>query len=195
MDTRDTLSAITEVETPRPSDSESTNDNPSLSDATKTEEEPKHDGPSAVRRTTLVVSMFMALFLPALDQTIISTALPRIMYSLGAGSSNEGYTWIGSAYALAQAVVMPFFGQASEAFGRKWTFLAAISIFTVGSCLCGASQSVSMLIASRVIQGAGAGGITALVYILIGDLVGTRFAACQIAESDAVLDAARTLIA
>jgi MFS family permease len=69
---------------------------------------------------------------------------------------------------------MPFFGQASEVFGRKWTFLAAISIFMAGSCLCGASQDVAMLIASRAVQGMGAGGITGLVIILIGDLVGTR---------------------
>lgn len=128
-----------------------------------------------VRHAVLVTSMFMTLFLPALDQTIVSTALPNIMTSLGAPStSNSGYTWVGSAYALAQAVVMPFFGQASEVFGRKSTFLAAISIFMAGSCLCGASQDVAMLIASRTVQGMGAGGITGLVIILIGDLVGTR---------------------
>lgn len=126
------------------------------------------------RRMILVASMFMTLFLPALDQTIVSTALPKIMPSLHAESSNAGYTWVGSAYALAQAVVQPLFGQASEAFGRKPAFMAAIIVFTLGSALCGAAQNIGWLIAARTVQGIGAGGITSLVFILIGDLVGTR---------------------
>lgn len=131
---------------------------------------------SKARHTILIVSIFMTLFLPALDQTIVSTALPKIIASLPAGGylASAGYTWVGSAYALASAVVMPLFGQLSEVFGRKWVFLSAIVIFMVGSCLCGASQDVAMLIASRSIQGVGAGGILGLVMIIIGDLVGTR---------------------
>ncbi|CAM1501693.1 Fc.00g036770.m01.CDS01 [Cosmosporella sp. VM-42] len=141
--------------------------------------EPTATSDEAVERSTwrhgvLVASMFMALFLPALDQTIVSTALPKIMPSLNAAASDQGYTWIGSAYALAQAVVLPLFGQTSEAFGRKSAFLTAITIFTVGSALCGAAQTIGWLIAARAVQGIGAGGITSLVFILIGDLVGTR---------------------
>ncbi|KAF7554434.1 hypothetical protein G7Z17_g2887 [Cylindrodendrum hubeiense] len=149
----------------------------SSDDETAAPEELKSDvevGHSPWRHLVLVASMFMTLFLPALDQTIVSTALPKIMTNLGAADSNEGYTWIGSAYALAQAVVQPLFGQASEAFGRKWAFLTAITIFTLGSALCGAAQNVRWLIAARVIQGIGGGGITSLVFILIGDIVGTR---------------------
>lgn len=164
-----------QVDTPYHTDSEST------SGTLTAPEPPKDDDPSQsrhglskVRHIVLVGSMFLTLFLPALDQTIVSTALPKIMNSLGGSSSNSGYTWVGSGYALTQAVVMPLFGQASEVFGRKWAFVAAISIFMAGSCLCGASQNVSMLVASRMVQGMGAGGITALVIILIGDLVGTR---------------------
>lgn len=131
---------------------------------------------SKARHVILLVSIFMALFLPALDQTIVSTALPKIIASLPSGGSlaSSGYTWVGSSYALASAVVMPFYGQVSEIFGRKWVFLSAIVIFMVGSCLCGVSQNVSMLIASRSVQGVGAGGILGLVMIIIGDLVGTR---------------------
>lgn len=139
------------------------------------------EGLSKARHMILVASMFLTLFLPALDQTIVSTALPRILSSLSAAGGNDsdaGYTWIGSAYALAQAVVLPVFGQVSEVVGRKWTFLTAIAIFTIGSALCGASQNVTMLIASRTVQGVGAGGVTSLVLILIGDLVGTRLIAC-----------------
>ncbi|ROV94790.1 hypothetical protein VMCG_08842 [Cytospora schulzeri] len=172
------LSRIEEVDTPYQTDVDSTDGTTlqSSQDAPGEEDDPSTPptGRSKARHAILIASMFMTLFLPALDQTIVSTALPNIMISLGAASSNSGYTWVGSAYALAQAVVMPFFGQASEVFGRKWTFLAAISIFMLGSCLCGASQDVPMLIASRTVQGMGAGGITGLVIILIGDLVGTR---------------------
>lgn len=134
-------------------------------------------GMSKARYVILVTSIFMTLFLPALDQTIVSTALPKIIASLPAGGSfaGSGYTWVGSSYALASAVVMPLYGQLSEVFGRKWVFLSAIVIFMVGSCLCGASQDVAMLIASRGIQGVGAGGILGLVMIIIGDLVGTRY--------------------
>lgn len=164
-----------QVDTTYHTDSEST------SGTLTAPEPPKDDDPSStrhglsrVRHIVLVGSMFLTLFLPALDQTIVSTALPKIMNSLGGSSSNSGYTWVGSGYALTQAVVMPLFGQASEVFGRKWAFVAAISVFMAGSCLCGASQDVPMLVASRMVQGVGAGGITALVIILIGDLVGTR---------------------
>lgn len=156
-------------------------DSESTSGTLTAQELPKEDdqsssrhGLSKIRHMILVGSMFLTLFLPALDQTIVSTALPKIMTSLGGASSNSGYTWVGSGYALTQAVVMPLFGQASEVFGRKWAFVAAITVFMAGSALCGASQDVSMLIASRMVQGVGAGGITALVIILIGDLVGTR---------------------
>lgn len=126
------------------------------------------------RRTVLVLSLFLTLFLPALDQTIVSTALPRILSDLGAASSGGYYAWVGTAFALAQAVVQPAFGQAAEALGRKGAFLAAVAVFTLGSALCGAARSAPMLVAARVVQGAGGGGITSLVYILIGDLVGTR---------------------
>lgn len=148
-------------------------DEMSIEQVSGTEDPPK--SLPRVRHAILVSSIFLTLFLPALDQTIVSTALPSIMASLGATSSQDyGYTWIGSAYAIASAVVMPVLGQCSEVLGRRWVFLAAILIFMAGSALCGASVSVAMLIASRTVQGVGAGGILGLVMILIGDLVSTR---------------------
>lgn len=163
-----------QVDTHYQTDSESTSGTLTAPEPPKEDDSSSRHGLSKVRHMILVGSMFLTLFLPALDQTIVSTALPKIMNSLGGASSNSAYTWVGSGYALTQAVVMPLFGQASEVFGRKWAFVAAIAIFMAGSCLCGASQNVSMLVASRMVQGMGAGGITALVIILIGDLVGTR---------------------
>lgn len=148
-------------------------------DVISTEEESITEVPpqnlSSARHAILISSIFLTLFLPALDQTIVSTALPSIMASLGATSSQDyGYTWTGSAYAIASAVVMPLLGQCSEVLGRRWVFLAAIVIFMTGSALCAASVSVAMLIVSRTVQGVGAGGILGLVMILIGDLVSTR---------------------
>jgi len=162
------------VDTQYHTDSESTSGTLTAQEPPKDDDQQSRHGLSKIRHIVLVGSMFLTLFLPALDQTIVSTALPKIMTSLGGASSNSGYTWVGSGYALTQAVVMPLFGQGSEVFGRKWAFVAAIVIFMAGSCMCGASQNVSMLIASRMVQGVGAGGITALVIILIGDLVGVR---------------------
>lgn len=69
---------------------------------------------------------------------------------------------------------MPLYTQASRFFGRKWTLLCAISVFLLGSVLCGCANSMTVLIAGRVVQGFGAGGIMTLVYILIGDLVSTK---------------------
>jgi Na+/melibiose symporter-like transporter len=130
---------------------------------------------SPARRALLILGMFMSLFLSALDQTIVATALPTITADLlGKGSNEGGYTWVGSAFSLAQAVVLPIYGQAAELLGRRWTFLLAIAVFLVGSVLCGSAVNLPMLIAARVIQGIGAGGITSLVFILIGDLVSTK---------------------
>ncbi|POS75852.1 hypothetical protein DHEL01_v205758 [Diaporthe helianthi] len=171
--------AAAHVDTHYHTDSESTSGTLTATEAPKDDDKDNDSrhGLSKIRHMVLVGSMFLTLFLPALDQTIVSTALPKIMTSLGSAggpSSNSGYTWVGSGYALTQAVVMPLFGQASEVFGRKWAFVAAISVFMAGSGLCGAAQDVAMLVAARMVQGVGAGGITALVIILIGDLVGTR---------------------
>ncbi|KAI1625193.1 major facilitator superfamily domain-containing protein [Exophiala viscosa] len=127
---------------------------------------------SSVRLFFILVGMFLSQFLSALDQTIVTGALPHITAELD--SSGSGYTWVGSAFALAQTVVLPIYTQAGTFFGRKWTLLCAISIFLFGSILCGCADSMTVLVAGRVVQGVGAGGILTLVYILIGDLVSTK---------------------
>ncbi|EXJ81528.1 hypothetical protein A1O1_07592 [Capronia coronata CBS 617.96] len=135
-------------------------------------ETPRTTSQSSVRRFLILVGMFLSLFISALDQTIVTGALPYIAADLG--SSGSGYTWVGSAFALAQFAVLPLFTQAGGFFGRKWTLLCAISVFLLGSVLCGCANSMTVLIAARVVQGVGAGGIITLVYILIGDLVSTK---------------------
>ncbi|KAK0723356.1 major facilitator superfamily-domain-containing protein, partial [Lasiosphaeria miniovina] len=120
------------------------------------------------RQTTVaVLSLGAILFLTALDVTIISTAVPRIADEFG---SALGYTWVGSAYVLAHAAVVPVWGRMSDIFGRKPVVLAALAAFALGSLLCGVAVSMAMLLAGRAAQGVGAGGVLTLVYVCISDL-------------------------
>jgi predicted MFS family arabinose efflux permease len=124
-----------------------------------------------LQRVAIFGGIFTALFLGALDQTIVTTALPKIASDF---QSNSGYTWVGTSFTLASAAVLPLYGQAANIWGRKWCMLTAIALFALGSALCGSSQSMTMLIASRAVQGLGAGGISGLAFVLIGDMVSTR---------------------
>ena len=109
----------------------------------------------------------MAVFLAALDITIVSTALPTISDHF---RSTSGYTWIGSAFLLAAAIVAPSYGKFSDIWGRKAILLIAVAIFIIGSAISGAAVSITMLIIGRAVQGLGAGGLLTLVSIVVGDL-------------------------
>jgi MFS family permease len=113
-----------------------------------------------------------AVFLAALDITIVSTALPTISDYF---QSTSGYTWIGSAFLLAAAVVAPSWAKFSDVWGRKVILQIAVATFFLGSALCGAAVSITMLIVGRVIQGVGAGGLLSLVSIVIGDIFSQRY--------------------
>lgn len=113
----------------------------------------------------------MAVFLAALDITIVSTALPTISDHF---HSTSGYAWIGSAFLLAAAVVAPSWGKFSDIWGRKVILLIATAVFFLGSALCGAAVSLPMLLVGRSIQGVGAGGLLSLVSIVVGDLFSPR---------------------
>ncbi|ORY80421.1 major facilitator superfamily domain-containing protein [Protomyces lactucae-debilis] len=113
--------------------------------------------------------LMLTVFLAALDQTIVATALPTIAQDLGA-NENE-YAWIGSAYLLTSAALVPLWGTLSNIVGRKPILYGSIFVFLVGSALCGASQSMGMLIASRAIQGIGGGGLITMCQIVISDIV------------------------
>lgn len=108
------------------------------------------------------------VFLAALDQTIVSTALPVIVSDF---DSLQDYSWVGVAYLLTSVALLPINSAMSEIFGRKPVLFTAIGIFLVGSALCGASQSMNMLIVSRAVQGIGGGGIMGLVMVVISDIV------------------------
>ena len=107
--------------------------------------------------------------LAALDQTIVSTALPVISQRLD-GNSGQ-YSWVGSAYLLASTSLIPLYGRLSDLTGRKPLLYIATIIFLLGSALCGAAQNMAWLDAARGIQGIGGGGIIALINIIIGDIV------------------------
>lgn len=109
--------------------------------------------------------------LAALDQSIVATALPRIVSELGGVSH---ISWVVTAYVLASIAAMPLYGKLSDQHGRKKMIYAAIAIFLLGSTLSGLSQSMSQLIAFRAVQGLGAGGLIPMSQIVIADLVPPR---------------------
>jgi fucose permease len=126
---------------------------------------------TALETTIIMLSLCASVFLAALDTTIITTALPTISEYF---HSNAGYTWIGSAYLLANAASTPSWGKFSDIWGRKPILLVAAAIFFIGSLLAGVSVSIGMLIAARAIQGIGGGGLIILVNICISDLFSMR---------------------
>jgi EmrB/QacA subfamily drug resistance transporter len=111
------------------------------------------------------------MFLAALDQTIVSTALKRIVEDL---DGLNHYTWVVTAYLLTSTASTPLYGKLSDIFGRRPVFQFSISIFLIGSLFAGMSVNMTMLIATRAIQGIGAGGLMALVFAIIGDIIPPR---------------------
>ena len=143
---------------------------------------PKHQQPSAAADVTpetdpnsmprrhIVLTMgglMLALFLASLDQTIVSTAMPRIVADLG---GFDRFTWVTTAYLVASTTVVPIVGRLSDLYGRKAFFLGGICVFLAGSVLAGVSQSMNQLIAFRAIQGIGGGTIMAMSMTTVGDL-------------------------
>jgi len=131
----------------------------------------KKDEEHVVPKNRLGIVFFglmCTVFLAALDQTIVATALPTIVADLGGGNN---YSWVGSAYMLASASLGPLYGKLSNIVGRKPILYGSIIIFLIGSALCGAAQNMTWLIVCRAVQGIGGGGIIQLVQITISDIV------------------------
>ena len=116
-------------------------------------------------------AIMVAILLAALDQTIVATALPAIVDDLGGLTS---YSWVITSYILAMTVTVPLYGKLGDIYGRRLLWLVAISIFLVGSALCGLAQTMNQLVAFRVVQGMGAGGLFALAHATIGVIVPPR---------------------
>src|SRR5512133_411072 len=115
--------------------------------------------------------LMVALLLAAIDQTIVATALPKVVSDLGGITQ---YTWVFTAYMLGSTVTVPLYGKLGDVHGRKPLFIVAIVIFLVGSALCGAAQNMWELVIFRAVQGVGAGGIFPLTLAMIGMIVPPR---------------------
>jgi EmrB/QacA subfamily drug resistance transporter len=111
--------------------------------------------------------VMLAMFLSSLDQTIVGTAMPRIISDLGGFTQ---YTWVTIAYMIASTVAVPITGKLIDMYGRKTLYLVGIGIFVLGSLLSGLSQTMTQIIAFRGFQGIGAGIMMAIAFTVIGDL-------------------------
>src|SRR4051812_35482548 len=121
------------------------------------------------RRLGLVIgALLVVMLLASLDQTIVSTALPTIVRDLG---GLEHISWVVTAYLLAITIVTPLYGKLGDMYGRKVVLQVALTIFLIGSALCGLSQGMTELIAFRFVQGLGGGGLMVSAQAAIGDVV------------------------
>lgn len=116
----------------------------------------------------VVLSIGMLLLLAALDQTIVSTALPTIVADLG---GLDHLSWVVTAYVLTSTVVAPIYGKMGDLYGRRNMVFVSVAIFLFGSMLCGIAGSMSFLILSRAIQGLGGGGLFVLALSVVGDAI------------------------
>ncbi|KAG9062079.1 hypothetical protein KI688_006803 [Linnemannia hyalina] len=124
-----------------------------------------------LRRALVFLGITVTLFLAALDQTIVTTTLPSIAKDF---DNFSDISWVGTAYLLTTTAVQPLYGVAADLAGRKRAMMFACVVFLLGSALCGAAQSMIMLIIGRAVQGLGGSGIIALSMILVADIVPLR---------------------
>src|ERR1700761_7121886 len=120
---------------------------------------------------TILMSLLVTMFLAALDQTIVATALPTIGRQFRDVSN---LSWVITAYLLASTAVAPLFGTLSDIYGRRAMVIAALSLFIAGSVLCALAPSMPVLIVARGLQGLGGGGIMPVVQTVISDVVSPR---------------------
>ncbi|MCG7210117.1 MDR family MFS transporter [Streptomyces arenae] len=133
--------------------------------------DPQTPAGSRHRVRVSIAALLLGMLISALDQTIVSTALPTIVSDLG-GMSH--LSWVVTAYLLASTAATPLWGKLGDQYGRKKLFQAAIVIFLIGSALCGLAQNMSELITFRALQGLGGGGLMVLSMAIVGDIVPPR---------------------
>src|SRR6476659_3502429 len=116
----------------------------------------------------LFASVFLPMFMAAVDQTLRATATPAIAASLGGLRDSS---WIAVAYLLASATIVPVYGRLGDRRGKRNMLLVALVVFTIGSLACSVAQTMPQLVAARVLQGLGGGGLMTLSQALVGELV------------------------
>jgi EmrB/QacA subfamily drug resistance transporter len=119
------------------------------------------------RLVMITVGVMLSLFMGSMEATVVSTAMPTIVSQLG---GLDSYSWVFTAYMLASTTTVPIYGKLSDLYGRRPVYGVAMTLFLLGSVLCGFATSMPSLIAYRAIQGLGAGGILPLAFIIVGDL-------------------------
>jgi EmrB/QacA subfamily drug resistance transporter len=136
-------------------------------------EVPQDDGPYYPRRIQILTmaGVLMVMLLAMLDQTIVGTAMPRVIADL---NGFDRYTWVTTAYLLTSTVMVPVYGKLSDMFGRKPILLVATVLFLAGSALSGAAQTMTQLIFFRAFQGIGAGGLMPIAIAVVGDIFTPR---------------------
>src|SRR6478609_1746033 len=134
--------------------------------------DPAEEAPLAGRAlATVFAALMLGMFLAALDQTIVSTALPTIVGDLG---GLNHLSWVVTSYLLAITIVTPLYGKLGDLYGRKRVLQGALVLFLIGSALCGLAQGMTELIAFRALQGLGGGGLIVSAQASIGDIVSPR---------------------
>lgn len=119
------------------------------------------------QRRTLLIGLFLALFFSSLDQTVVGTAMPRIIGELGGLSI---MTWVTTAYMLTSTTVVPIAGKLADIYGRRIIYIAGLVIFMIGSALCGTSVTMLQLIIYRALQGIGGGIMMPMAMTIVGDI-------------------------
>src|SRR5947209_12033606 len=123
------------------------------------------------RKLAILGAILLTMFLASLDQTVVGTALPRIITELNGANL---YAWVVTAYLLTSTVTVPIYGKFSDVFGRKAMLIIGVCLFLLGSWLSGASQNMNELVLFRAIQGLGAGALFPTVIATIADLYSPR---------------------
>ncbi|MDA8440869.1 MAG: MDR family MFS transporter [Peptococcaceae bacterium] len=125
------------------------------------------DTQAKTNRPLVLTAIILAMFMSAIEATIVATAMPSIVGELGGFAL---FSWVFSIFLLMQAVTIPIYGKLADLFGRKPVFVVGVIVFLFGSLLCGLAHSMSMLILFRLIQGLGAGSVQPIVTTIVGDI-------------------------
>ncbi len=129
--------------------------------------DPERESMNPTRRIIITASLMVAMFLAAVEATIVNAAMPTVVSALGGLSL---YSWVFSAFMLANTTTVPIYGKLADLYGRKRVFIVAVVLFVGGSALCGLAGSMEQLVFFRIIQGLGAGGVLPVALTIVGDI-------------------------